>query len=95
MSSSPESQPHSVPSPGIPSAESIVARTWDWTKRLITITDHLKTLKKEDGRLQAQTQELGRIGLDLVKEVRELSGQMKGIEKRLDDKDKMVDAVSS
>jgi hypothetical protein len=89
----PDPQPQPLqPAEGLPPG-SVVARTWDWTKKLITVTDHLKALEKEDGRLQAQTQELGRIVLDLVKEVRELSGQMKGIEKRLDDKDKMVEAI--
>jgi hypothetical protein len=43
--------------------------------------------------LQAQVQELSRITLDLVKEAHELAGQMKNIEKRFDDKDKMIDAV--
>jgi DNA-binding FrmR family transcriptional regulator len=31
--------------------------------------------------------------LELFKEVRDLSGQMKGIEKRLEDKDKLVEAT--
>lgn len=31
--------------------------------------------------------------LEVVKEVGEISGQLKSIEKRLDDKDKMVEAI--
>jgi len=71
----------------------VAVRVWDVTKKLITITDHMKTLEKEDIRAQGQILELSRTVLDLVKEVRGISGQMKGIEKRIDDKDKMIDAI--
>lgn len=83
------------PVPASQAAEpgSVASRLWDATRRLITITDHRRALEKEDTRLQVQVQELSRLVLDLVKEVREISGQMKGIEKRLEDKDKMVEAV--
>lgn len=75
------------------SGTSVMVRILDATKKLITITDHLKALEKEDSRLQSQVQELGRLTLDLIKEVRELSGQMKGIEKRFDDNARMVEAL--
>lgn len=71
----------------------ISVRLWEATKNLITISDHLKILEKEDSRLQGQVEELGRNVLELVKEVHDLAGQMKGIEKRFDDKDKMIEAI--
>jgi predicted nucleic acid-binding Zn-ribbon protein len=89
---SPPEDPPRPPQRSGPS-ESIALRLWEATKKLITITDHLKLLEKEDDRIRDQVTELGRAVLDLVKEVRELSGQMKGIEKRFDDKDKMIDAL--
>jgi hypothetical protein len=93
MALPPASEPHLPQSPKRESAGSLAGRVWEATKTLITIGDHLKTLEIEDGRLQAQVQELARVVLDLVKEVRESSGQMKSIDKRFDDKDKMVEAV--
>ncbi len=44
-------------------------------------------------RIQVQMTELGHHIIALIKDVGELSGQMKSIEKRLDDKDKMVDSL--
>jgi len=76
-----------------PPAGSVAVRIWDAAKTLITISEQLKTLEKEDGRIQTQILELGRAMLGLVKDVHEMSGQLKNIEKRLDDKDKMLDAV--
>jgi chromosome segregation ATPase len=75
------------------STGSVASRLWDATRKLITITDHLSTLEREDARMQNQLSELSRLTLELVKDVREISGQLKGIEKRLDDKDKMVEAI--
>src|SRR5271166_5208567 len=66
---------------------------WDAVKKLATVSELLRSLEKEDDRLQSQILELGRTVFELSKEVRELSRQMKGIEKRLDDKDKLVDAT--
>jgi hypothetical protein len=57
------------------------------------ITEHLKTLEKEDARFQTQILELSRTVFDLTKDVRDMIGQMKGIEKRLDDKDKLIEAT--
>jgi predicted nucleic acid-binding Zn-ribbon protein len=76
-----------------PPAGSVALRIWDAAKTLITISEQLKALEKEDGRIQTQILELGRAMLGLVKDVHEMSGQLKSIEKRLDDKDKMLEAV--
>lgn len=75
------------------SARTVLNRVVDMAKAVITVTDHLKILEKEDARIQSQIIELTRYVTDLAKEVRELSGQMKGIEKRLEDKDKLIEAT--
>lgn len=75
------------------SGGTLATRVWDAVKKLATISELLRSLEKEDARLQSQILELSRTVFELSKEVRDLSGQMKGIEKRLDDKDKLVDAT--
>jgi hypothetical protein len=62
-------------------------------RKLATITEHLQTLEKEDARIQSQLLELSRTVFDLTKDVRDMIGQMKGIEKRLEDKDKLVETT--
>jgi predicted RNase H-like nuclease (RuvC/YqgF family) len=71
----------------------LAARVWDAVRAIATVTENLRTLEKEDARLQAQVAELGRITLELVKDVHAFAGEMKSIEKRLDDKDKLVEAI--
>jgi septal ring factor EnvC (AmiA/AmiB activator) len=71
----------------------LAARIWDAVKSLAAISENLKALDKEDTRIQSQIAELVRTVIDLIKEVRDLSGQMTGIEKRLEDKDKMIEAL--
>jgi hypothetical protein len=55
--------------------------------------DHrtVQGFEKEDARNQSQLLELNRIVLDLSGNVRDMMGQMKGIEKRLEDKDRLVE----
>lgn len=77
-------------SPSLPTVGNLTTRMWDAVKKLATITENLRTLEKEDMRIQVQMTELGHHIIALIKDVGELSGQMKSIEKRLDDKDKMV-----
>jgi hypothetical protein len=72
-------------------AGTIATRVWDAVKNLATISEHLKTLEREDTRIQAQLLELSRIVLELTRDVRDMIGQMKGIEKRLEDKDKLIE----
>ena len=71
----------------------IATRVWDAVKKLATITEHLERLEKEDARIQSQLLELSRTVFDLTKDVRDMIGQMKGIEKRLEDKDRLVEAT--
>jgi chromosome segregation ATPase len=89
-----------APSPGPPPKRSgpvygggLAARVWDAVKKLAAASEYLRSLEKEDARIQSQIAELSRNMLELFKEVRDLSGQMKGIEKRLEDKDKLVEAT--
>jgi hypothetical protein len=72
-------------------AGTVATRIWDAVKKLATITEHLQTLEREDVRIQSQLLELSRTVFDLTKDVRDMIGQMKGIEKRLEDKDKLVE----
>ena len=69
----------------------ISSRVWDAVKNIATVTDQLGTLAKEDARIQSQVTELVRLVFDLTKEVRDLSGQMKCIEKRLEQQDKLIE----
>jgi chromosome segregation ATPase len=74
-------------------AGTIATRMWDAVKKLATITELLLTLEREDARIQAQLLELSRTVFDLSKDVHDVLGQMKGIEKRLEDKDKLIEAT--
>jgi DNA anti-recombination protein RmuC len=60
---------------------------------MATTADHLQRLDKEDARIQAQLTDLVREVGNLKKEVGELSGLMKGIDKRLDEKDKHIEMI--
>jgi chromosome segregation ATPase len=84
--SEPPKQPEAI-------SGTIATRIWDAVKKLATITEHLQTLEREDTRIQSQLLEVSRTVFDLSKDVHDLLGQMKGIEKRLDDKDKLVEAT--
>lgn len=75
------------------SAGTLAARVWDAVRRLALISEHLRTLEKEDARIQSQLLEVSKIVLALSNDVHELLGQMKAIEKRFDDKDKLVEAT--
>jgi hypothetical protein len=71
----------------------VATRVWDAVRRLAAIAEHLRALEKEDGRIQSQLLELTRIVLGLSNDVHELLGQMKSIEKRFDDKDRLLEAM--
>ena len=66
---------------------------WDAVRRLAAIAEHLRTLEREDARIQSQLLELTRIVLGLSNDVHDMLGQMKSIEKRFDDKDKLLEAT--
>lgn len=77
----------------ITSAGTVATRIWDAVKRLATITEYLRALEKEDARIQGQLLELTKIVLGLSNDVHDMIGQMKGIERRLEDRDKLVEAT--
>jgi septal ring factor EnvC (AmiA/AmiB activator) len=77
--------------PEVVVAGTVATRVWDAVKNLATISENLKTLEREDTRIQGQLLELSRTVLELTKDVRDMIGQMKGIEKRLEDKDKLIE----
>jgi hypothetical protein len=74
-------------------ARTLAVRAWDLVRTLATVIDHVEALEKEDGRIQSQLLELGRITLELSRDVHELLGQMTGIERRLEDKDRLIEAT--
>jgi hypothetical protein len=80
------------PAEGAP-AGTIATRVWDAVKKLATITEYLRALEKEDARIQAQLLEVTKLVLALSNGVHDMLGQMKGIEKRLEDKDKLIEAT--
>jgi hypothetical protein len=71
----------------------IGAQLWQATTKLITITDHMKTLEAENERLRLQVGELTGIILDHEGRIGHWSGQMHRLEQRLADKDRTMDAV--
>jgi len=85
--------PESPPPPQVPSGGTVAARVWDAVRRLAAIAEHLRTLEREDARIQSQLLELTRIVLGLSNDVHDMLGQMKSIEKRFDDKDKLLEAT--
>jgi len=86
--------PAAEPPPGpVSSGGTIATRVWDAVRKLAAITEHLRTLEKEDVRQQAQLLELTRIVLGLSNDVHELLGQMRSMEKRLDDREKLLEAT--
>ena len=89
----PSPEPPRPPEGVNPGGGTIATRVWDAVKKLAAITEHLRTLEKEDARIQLQLLEPTRIVLGLSNDVHDLLGQMRGIEKRLEDRDKLVDAM--
>jgi len=77
----------------VPSGGTVATRVWDAVRRLEAIAEHLRTLEKEDARIQAQLLELSRIVLGLSNDVHDMLGQMKSIEKRFEDKDRLLEAT--
>ena len=78
------------PLSGVPS---IGVRIWDTTQKVFTLSYQLHQLEREDVRLQSQVQELARMVMALASSVSEMVGQMKVIEKRLEDRDKLAEAT--
>jgi hypothetical protein len=79
--------------PQVTSGGTIATRVWDAVRRLAAIAEQLRTLEKEDTRIQSQLLKLTRIVLGLSNDVHDLLGQMKSIEKRFEDKDKLLEAT--
>ena len=70
-----------------------MSRIANVTKLVFTISDQMARLAKEDERSQAQILELGRMMYALGKDVATIGGQLAGIEKRLEDREKMLEAT--
>jgi predicted nucleic acid-binding Zn-ribbon protein len=86
--------PSEPPRPALsPVVGTVATRLWDAIRKLATITEHLRTLEKEDTRTQSQLLELTRNVAELSRDVRDMIGQMRGIEKRLEDKDRLIEAT--
>ena len=79
--------------PTVPPGGTVATRVWDAVRRLAAIAEHLRTLEKEDARIQSQLLELTRIVLGLSNDVHDMLGQMKSIEKRFEDKDRLLEAT--
>lgn len=69
------------------------SRVWDGFKAMATLSDSVRRLEEGNRRIQAAMVALGRDMVELAKDVHDLAGQMKGIEKRLEDKDRLVEAT--
>jgi hypothetical protein len=86
----PENQePQKLPDRGgsaLASPGAIGTRIWDWFSRLATLT---KEQERHSQRLDKITEQV----FELAKDVQRIAGRLDGIEKRLDDKDKLVEAV--
>jgi uncharacterized protein (DUF342 family) len=68
------------------SAGTVGTRLWDFVSRLATLT-------KEQERHSRQLEQLTEQLFALAKDVQRMAGRAEGLEKRLDDKDKMVEAI--
>jgi len=71
----------------------ISSRLVGLTKVVVTITDHLERLDRADIRLEERVEKLTEKVAAFANIVSDLSGQMKGIEARLVEKDKLVAAT--
>jgi predicted nuclease with TOPRIM domain len=74
------------PAPLPPDSRSLLTRICDATRSIVTVADYLKRLETENARIQNQL-------LSALTTMHDLQGQLKQIEKRLEDKDKMVEAT--
>lgn len=68
-----------------------MARIANATRLIFTITDQIARLSKEQERTQNQVAELTKVMFSLNKDVATISGQMLGIEKRLEDREKLME----
>jgi hypothetical protein len=62
-------------------------------KLIFTVSEQMARLAKEDERSQGQILELTKMVFDLAKSVASMTGQMMTIEKRLEDKDKLMEMM--
>ena len=68
------------------SAGTVGTRVWDFISRLATLT-------KEQERHSQRLNEITKQVFELAKDVQRIAGKLDGIEKRFDDRDKLVEAV--
>jgi hypothetical protein len=67
-------------------AGTVGTRLWDFVSRLATLT---KDQERHNRQLEQMTEQL----LALAKDVQRMAGRSDGIEKRFDDRDKMIEAI--
>jgi hypothetical protein len=72
-------------------ASNLIGRIAGLTKVVITVNDHLARLDKADVKSAERLEKLAEKFVTLATIVSDLSSQMKNIEKRLEDKDKLVE----
>jgi septal ring factor EnvC (AmiA/AmiB activator) len=82
-----------VTPPEKPAYGGVVNRIIDNAKAIATVADQLDRLEREDLRTQTQLLELTRLVFELSNKVSEATGQLKAIEKRLEDKDRLIEAT--
>lgn len=81
------------PKPLEASTAGILGRIAETSKLIFTVSDQMARLAKEDERSQNQILELTKLVFSLSKDVAGLAGQMQGIEKRLEDREKTMEAM--
>jgi chromosome segregation ATPase len=82
-----------VPVPSLPltgQGLNVVGKIAGLTKVVITVNDHLDRLDKADVKIDERLERLAEKVAALAVVLSEISGQMKSIEKRLEEKDKLV-----
>jgi hypothetical protein len=79
------------PKPVEPSSAGILARIAETSKLIFTVSDQMARLAKEDERSQNQIFELTKLVFALSKDTASLTGQMQNIEKRLEDREKLME----
>jgi hypothetical protein len=79
------------PKPLEPGAGGLVSRIAETAKNIITVSEQLARLAREDERLQSQVIDLTKMVFSLSKDTATVLGQMQNIEKRLEDREKLME----
>lgn len=79
------------PKPVEPSVAGVFARMAETAKNIITVSEQMARLAREDERLQSQVIDLTKMVFSLSKDTANVSGQMQNMEKRLEDREKLIE----